>query len=62
MAEQASMPVMIPILLPQIQGQVIIKANQWRGESPREEETTADEDGEREASEPSKLNEAPAMH
>jgi len=39
--------------MPQMQGRVIIKANCGRGESLREEETTADEDGEREASEAS---------
>jgi len=54
-AKQASMPVVMPILMPQMKGQVIIKANLGQGESPREEDTTADEDGEREASKPNKL-------
>jgi len=62
LAEQASMPVMISILSPQIQGWVVIKANQGRGESLREEEMTSDDDGEREASKLSELDEAPATH
>jgi len=65
-AEQASMPVVMPISMPQMKGWVVIKANIGRGESPREDETTTDKDGEREISEPremselSKLSEAPA--
>ena len=55
-AEQASTLVAIPVMMPQMQGQVIIKANRGRGESPREEEMTTDEDREREAS---KASEAP---
>jgi len=49
---------------PRMTGHVVIKTNQGEGESPREEETTADEDGEdgeREVSEPSEPSEAPAM-
>ena len=38
----------------------MIKANQGEGESPREEETTTDEDGEREVSEPREPSKAPA--
>jgi len=53
LAKQASTPVMMPILMAQMQGWVMIKANQGRGESPREEMTT-DENGEREVSELSK--------
>jgi len=45
-----------------MQGWVVIKAKQGRGESLREEETTADEDVDREASKPSKPDEAPAVH
>ena len=48
------MLVVIPVLMPRMQGQVVIKANCGRGESLREEETTTDEDREREASEASK--------
>src|SRR5882724_4768207 len=59
-AEQASSPMVMPILTPQMKGQVVIKANLGQGESPREEETTADEDGEREMSELSELSKAPA--
>src|SRR5882724_11585228 len=60
-AEQASMPMVMPIMMPQMKGQVVIKANLGRGESPREEETTVDEDGEREMSEPREPSEAPAL-
>jgi len=60
-AEQVSVPVVMPILTPQMKGRVIIKANLGRGESPREEETTADKDGEREMSDPREPSEAPAM-
>jgi len=42
-------------------GCMVIKANRGEGEGLREEEMTADEDGEREVSKPSKPNEAPAM-
>src|SRR5882724_3942746 len=59
-AEQASTPMVMPVLTPRMKGQVIVKANLGRGESPREEETTTDEDGEREMSELSELSEAPA--
>ena len=48
---------------PQMTGPMVIKANRGEGESPREEDTTADEDGEREMSELSELSkssEAPA--
>jgi len=38
----------------------MIKANQGKGDSPREEETAADEDGEREVNEESEPSEAPA--
>jgi len=44
-------------------GPMVIKANRSEGESPREEDITADEDGEREMSElsePSELSVAPA--
>src|SRR5882724_490804 len=58
-AEQASSPMVMPVLTPQMKGQVVIKANLGRGESPREEETTADEDGEKEMSEPREPSEAP---
>ena len=54
-AEQASMLVLMPVMMPQMKGWVVIKANLGQGESLREEDTTADEDGERE------LREAPAM-
>jgi len=56
------MPVVIPILMPQMKGQVIIKAKLGQGESPREEETTMDEDMERVMREPRELREAPAHH
>jgi len=52
-AEQASMPVVIPVLIPRMQGQVISKANQGRGASLREEEMTTDEVRAREVSEAS---------
>ena len=42
-------------------GCMVRKANQGEGESPREEETTADEDRAREVSKPRELSEAPAM-
>ena len=48
-----------------MKGWVVIKANLGQGESPREEDMTAHEDGERETSEPNKtnkLNEVPALH
>ena len=61
LADQASMPIIMPVLVPQMKGQVVIKANLGQGESPREEEMTTDEDGEREVSEPREPNEAPAM-
>src|SRR5882724_7460001 len=59
-AEQASSPMVMPVLTPQMKGQVVIKANLGRGESPREEETTADEDREKEMSKPREPSEAPA--
>ena len=45
---------------PRMTGPMVIKANRGEGESPREEDTTMDEDGEREMSEPSELSKAPA--
>jgi len=51
----------MPVLMPQLKGQVVIKANQGIVESPREEETTTDEDGKKEVSKESKLSEAPVM-
>jgi len=60
-AEQASMPMVMPVLTPQMKGQVVIKANLGRGESPREEEMTMDKDREREMSELRELSEAPAL-
>ena len=59
LAEQASTPVVIPVLTPQMKGRVVIKANLGRGESPREEETTMDEDREKEMSELREPREAP---
>ena len=61
MAEQARMLVVMPISMPQMKGQVVIKANLGRGKSPMEEETTADEDGEKEMSEPRELSKAPVL-
>jgi len=52
------MPVIMPILTPQMKGWVMTKANQGKGETLREEDTTTDEDRETEASEASKLDEA----
>ena len=43
-----------------MKGQVMIKANLGQGESPREEDTTMDEDGELEARKKSEPSEAPA--
>ena len=60
MAKQASMLVQMPMLMPQMKCWVMIKANQGKGDSPREEETAADEDGEREVNEESEPSEAPA--
>ena len=60
-AEQASTLVLMPVQMPQMTGCVVIKVNQGQGESPMEEEMTADEDGEREVSEPRGPSEAPAM-
>jgi len=54
------MPVLMLMVMPQMKGQVMIKANQGKGDSPREEETAADEDGEREVNEESEPSEAPA--
>jgi len=51
----------MPVLTPQMRGRVIIKANLGQGESMREEETTADEDREREVSELRELSKASAM-
>ena len=61
MAEQASAPVLMAMQTPQMTGRMVIKANQYEGESLREEEMTADEDGEREVSKPNQPSEAPAM-
>ena len=52
------MPVLMPVLTPQMKGQVMIKANQGQGESLREEETNTDEDREMEVSEESELGKA----
>ena len=63
-AKQASVLVLMAVQTPQMTGRMVIKANRGEGESPREEETTVDEDGEdgeREVSEPSEPSEAPAM-
>src|SRR5882724_6237664 len=60
-ADQASMLIVMPVLVPQMKGQVIIKANLGQGETMREEETTADKDGEREVSKLREPSEAPAM-
>ena len=60
MAEQASMPVLMPMQMPQMTGCMVIKANQGEGKSLREVETTIDEYGEREVSEPREPSEAPA--
>ena len=54
------MPMVVPIMMPQMKGRVVIKANLGGGESPREEEMTMDMDGEREMSELSEPSEAPA--
>jgi len=62
LAEQASTPVVMPILTPQMKGWVIIKANLGQGESPREEEMTMDKDGEREMSKPREPSEAQHHH
>ena len=43
---------LVPVLTPHIKGWVVVKVNLGK-ESPREEETTVDEDGERELSEDS---------
>src|SRR5882724_7978950 len=61
LTKQASEPVLMAMQTPQMTGPMVIKANQGEGESPREEDTTADDDGEREVTEPSKPSEAPAM-
>jgi len=55
------MLVLMAMQTPQMTGCVVIKANRGEGESPREEEMTADEDGEREVSEPKNLSKALAM-
>jgi len=59
-AKQASTPMAMPILMPQMKGWVIIKANLGQGENPREEEMTVDEDGEREMSKLREPSKAPA--
>jgi len=61
-AEQARTLVLMPILMPQIKIQVVIKANRGQGESLREQDTTADDDWERGVSEGSELRKAPAAH
>jgi len=60
LAKQASTPMVMPILTPQMKGWVVIKANLGQGESLREEEMTADKDGEREMREPREPREPPA--
>src|SRR5882724_8900766 len=60
-AEQASVLVLMAVQTPQMTGCVVIKANQGEGESPRGGEMTAEEDGEREVSEPSDPSKALAM-
>ena len=57
---QYSVPVLMAMQMPRMTGHMVIKANQGEGESLREEETTTEEDGEREVSEPSKPSKAPA--
>jgi len=41
----------MPMLMPQTQSNMIIKANLSEGDTPRNKETTADEDGESELNE-----------
>ena len=55
---QYSVPVLMAMQMPRMTGHMVIKANQGEGESLREEETTTEEDGEREVSEPSEPSEA----
>jgi len=62
LAEQASTPVLMSMQMPHMKGLVIIKANLGQGESPREGDMTAHEDGERKASKLRDLNEVPAAH
>jgi len=61
LAKQASMPMVMPVLTPQMKVWAVIKASLGRGESPREEEMTADEDVEREMSDLREPREAPTM-
>jgi len=44
-------PIMMPVHTPQIQGKNTIKENLAKGDSPWDEEMTADEDGESELTE-----------
>ena len=50
-AEQASTPNMIPVHIPQIRRDLVIKENLGKGTKWGENETTADEDGESELTE-----------
>jgi len=47
------------MLTPQIKGWVVLKVNLGKGDRPREEEMTTDEDGERVQSEDSEPREVP---
>ena len=49
--EQVMTPIMMPVHTPQIQGKNTIKENLAKGDSPWDEEMTADEDGESELTE-----------
>jgi len=54
--QKVRMPMILLVLSPQIRGPVVLDVNLGKGDSQREE-TTADEDGEREMSEESDLSE-----
>ena len=58
---QMIMPILMPILMPQMKDQVVIKANLGKDESLRDEDTTADKDGESKRKETSGVSEHMAM-
>src|SRR5882672_2941487 len=57
---QARTPTVMVVRMPQTEGEHVVKENLGKGDSPREEETTADEEGESEVSEASMTPQAKA--
>ena len=57
---QARTPTVLVVCTPQTKGEHIVKESLGKGDSPREEETTADEEGESKVSEASMTPQAKA--